>query len=276
MSRLPRRARFALALAMAVGLLGAGCGGGGAGEKALGDTEAALDEIRSGRLSLRLLASTVDAPEGQGTGFQVDGPFAVGREVGSLPVADLRYTRITGSTRRVTRFVSTGRAAFVEVEGRTTRLTDQQVAGLRVTEDGSGGGLEGLSLRSWLDEPEVADGPAMDGAATEKVTGKADPIAILNDLIALSGQFGAGADVPARLEGDAADRVRRAAGETTAEVLTGAEDRLLRRADVSVTLAVVDPRVRQALGDLAGARLRMALEVTELNRPVQVADPTSR
>ena len=59
-------------------------------------------------------------------------------------------------------------------------------------------------------------------------------------------------------------------------MVTGADDRLLRKADVSVTLAVVDPKVREALGDLAGARLRLALEVTELNRPVQVAEPTSR
>jgi len=171
---------------------------GSAGEKALGDTEAKLDEIRSGRLSLRLLASSVDAPEGQGTGFQVEGPFAVGKAKGSLPVADLRYTRVTGSQRRTTRFLSTGSAAFVEVDGRTTRLTDQQVAGLRVDEEGP-----------------------------------------------------------------------------TVEVVTGKEDRLLRRADVSVTLAVVDPRVRDALGDLAGARLRMALDVAEINRPVQVADPKS-
>lgn len=118
--------------------------------------------------------------------------------------------------------------------------------------------------------------PAVDGAATERVTGKADPIAILNDLIALSGRFGAAGDGPQPLGGDAADRVRRAATVTTAEVVTGADDRLLRRADVSVTLAVTDARVREALGDLAGARLRLFPEVTEINRPVQVADPTGR
>ena len=152
-------------------------------------------------------------------------------------------------------------------------MTHQQVAGLRVDEEGSGGGLEGLSLGKWLDDPEVADGPTVEGAVTER--GKADPIAILNDLIALSGQFGAADDGPRPLEGDAATRVRRSATVTTAEVVTGKEDRLLRRADVSVTLAVVDPKVRDALGDLAGARLRMSLDVAEINRPVQVADPKS-
>ena len=48
-----------------------------------------------------------------------------------------------------------------------------------------------------------------------------------------------------------------------AEVVTGRDDRLLRRANVSVDLAVTDPQVRDALGDLAGARLTLTLEVTE-------------
>ena len=95
-------------------------------------TEHKLDDVRSGTLSLLLLASPVDAPEGTGAGFQLEGPFAVGEEEGSLPVADLRYTRITGSERRTTRFVSTGARAFVEVDGTLTELTEAQLAGLRV------------------------------------------------------------------------------------------------------------------------------------------------
>ena len=46
--------------------------------------------------------------------------------------------------------------------------------------------------------------------ATEQVTGKADAIAILNDVIGLLDQFGTGQDGVERLEGDAADRVRKA------------------------------------------------------------------
>ena len=72
------------------------------------------------------------------------------------------------------------------------------------------------------------------------------------------------------------DSSAEAATASSADVVTSKEDRLLRRADVSVTLAVSDPEVREALGDLAGARLRLALEVSEINRPVQVADPTAR
>ncbi|HJV09013.1 MAG TPA: hypothetical protein VJ653_05005 [Acidimicrobiales bacterium] len=264
--------RRAAAVAL-TGLLLAACGGAGGAAGALRDTESKLDEIRSGTLSLLVLASSTTAAEGQGAGFQVEGPFAVGEKKGSLPVADLRSTRITGEQRRVTRFVSTGTRAFVEVDGRLTELDEAQVADLRVKDEGSVGGLEGLSLHTWLDEPKLAPGPTVDGAATEQITGKADAVAILNDVIALTQQFGAGGGGIDKLEGDAADRVRRAVSSAGAEVVTGKDDRLLRRADVTVDLAVDDPRVREALGDLAGARLTLTLEVKDLNRPVQVAVP---
>jgi len=256
-----------------VGVLLAGCGGSNPAAGALAETEEKLGAVRSGTLSMRLLASSTTAAEGEGSGFQLDGPFAVGEKKGSLPVADLRYTRITGAQRRTTRFVSTGTRAFVEVDGRTTELTEAQLADLRVTEEGAGGGLDGLSLRRWLDDPKVATGPSIDGVATEQITGKADAVAILNDVIGLTERFGAGDGTLKPLNGDAADRVRRAVAGARAEVVTGTDDRLLRKADVSVELAVTDPKVREALGDLAGARLTLTLAVTELNRPVEVAVP---
>jgi len=126
----------------------------------------------------------------------------------------------------------------------------------------------------WLDDPEVSDGPSSTGGhrAGDREAG---PDRHPQRPQRLSGQFEAG-DGLQPLEGDAADRVRRAATETTAEVVTGKEDRLLRRADASITLAVTDPEVREALGELSGARLRLGLDVSEINRPVQVADPTAR
>jgi hypothetical protein len=254
-------------------LLLVGCGAASPGAKALEEAENGLERIRSGTLSLRLLASPVTGDEDHGAGFQLEGPFAVGERRGALPAADLRYTRVTGGERRTTRFVSTGSRAFVEVDGRLTELSESQLADLRVQDEGSSGGLEGLSLRRWLDDPQVATGPEVDGVPTERITGKADAVAILNDLVGLTRQFGAAEDGVKPLEGEAADRVRRAVTLARAELVTGQEDRLLRRADAVVELAVTEPTVREALGDMAGARLSLQLEVTDLNRPVTVAVP---
>ena len=265
------RRRLGLALTTALFLVG--CAESTPGTRALDSTQDKLDDVRSGTLSLVLLASAADAPEGTGAGFRLEGPFAVGTEEGSLPVADLRFTRVTGPDERTTRFVSTGSQAFVVVGGDVTELTEQQLADLRVRDGENTEGLEGLTLTRWLDDPTVSPGPEMDGVATEQVTGKADAIAILNDVIGLLDQFGTGQDGVDRLEGDAADRVRKAVSAAGAEVVTGKDDRLLRRANVSVDLAVADPKVREALGDLAGARLALSLEVTNLNQPVEVAGP---
>ncbi|MEA2843368.1 MAG: hypothetical protein QOJ69_1039 [Actinomycetota bacterium] len=265
--------RRPLAVVAVGALLLAGCAKSTPGTRALDATQDKLDEVRSGTLSLQLLASSTDAPEGTGAGFLLEGPFAVGAEEGSLPVADLRFTRITGPDRHTTRFISTGSRAFVEVGGDVTELTDEQLADLRVRDGASTEGLEGLTLTRWLDEPSVGPGPEVDGAPTEQVTGKADAVAILNDVIGLLDQFGTGQDGVERLEGDAADRVRRAVASAGAEVVTGRDDRLLRRANASVDLAVADPEVRKALGDLAGARLALSLEVTNLNQPVEVGAP---
>ena len=67
--------------------------------------------------------------------------------------------------------------------------------------------------------------------------------------------------------------MRKAVAGAQAQVVTGKDDRLLRRADVTVDLAVSDPKVREALGELAGARLTLALAVENLNRPVEVTVP---
>ena len=255
-------------------LMLAGCAESTPGTRALDATQDKLDDVRSGTLSLVLLAAAADAPEGTGAGFRLEGPFAVGTEEGSLPVADLRFTRITGPDERTTRFVSTGSRAFVVVGGGdVTELTEPQLADLRVRDGETTEGLEGLTLTRWLDDPTVSSGPEVDGVATEQVTGEADAIAILNDVIGLLDQFGTGEGGVDRLEGDAADRVRKAVSAAGAEVVTGKDDRLLRRANVSVDLAVADPKVREALGDLAGARLALSLEVTNLNQPVEVAAP---
>ncbi len=265
--------RRLLAAAVVGALFLAGCAASTPGTRALDATQDKLDDVRSGTLSLRFLAASTDAPEGTGAGFLLEGPFAVGTEEGSLPVADLTFTRITGPDRRTTRFVSTGSRAFVVVGGDVTELNEEQLADLRVRDGESTEGLEGLTLTRWLDEPTVAPGPDVEGAATEQVTGKADAVAILNDVIGLLDQFGTGQDGVKRLDGDAADRVRKAVAAAGADVVTGRDDRLLRRASASVDLAVADPKVREALGDLAGARLALSLEVTNLNQPVEVAAP---
>ncbi|HSH62168.1 MAG TPA: hypothetical protein VK988_21470 [Acidimicrobiales bacterium] len=222
-----------------------------------------------------LLASSPEAAEGRGSGFEVRGPFAVSEDEGSLPVADLEYTRITGAERRTTRFVSTGIRAFVEVDGTVQELDADQVEPLRVRGDEGDVGLEGLALRTWLEEPRLAPATTVDGVASERIDGAADPVAALNDLVALSAQFGVSGDDLPRLDGEGAEQVRRAAQASTVDLLTGTDDRLLRHLELIIELGPsgAGEELRTALGDLGGARLRFTLDVAAVNQPVSVDAP---
>lgn len=267
-----------LAVALALALVGvAGCGSTSPGEQALERAETNLTRIRSGTLSMIVLASTPGVADGRGAGFELAGPFAVAEEEGRLPVARLTYTRVTGTTRRVTTFVSTGEEAFVELDGRAWRLDPAQVADLRARGDGKagGGGLEGLNLEAWVERPRVGPGPAIDGVATDRIIGDLDAAAAVNDLLALSQRFGAGEDeLPRRLEGEGAERVRRAVRSARVEILTGRGDGLLRHLEVVMEMGVEGAEeVRAALGDLAGVRLRLVVDVRGVNEPVRVEAP---
>lgn len=251
------------------------CGSGKTpGERALDQVQSGLEDVRSGTLAMTFLASTADARSGRGLGFSLRGPFAVAREKGQLPVADLDYTRITGTKRRTTTFISTGRAAFVELDGVAYRLDPAQVAGLRSDGDGGGGGLEGLELDDWIDNPTVRR-ETQDGAAVNRITGKVDAIKAFNGVLGLAQEYGASTeDAPKPLDGDAANRVRRMVRSSSVEVVAGQDDHLLRHFELVIALAPgAQQRLRGALGKFAGVRLRFALDVFRPNRPVRVAAP---
>jgi hypothetical protein len=254
-------------------LLLAACGDGDSSP--VGATESNLDEIKSGRLELTLLSSESGADDDEGVGFSMRGRFAVAEEEGQLPVADLQYTRITGDRRRTTRFVSTGAEAFAVVDGDVEQLTGRQLEDLRAGEGGGEGGLDGLHLDDWFDEPTVKAGPQVDGVTTEQITGPVDAVPAMNDLLTLSQDLGVPQDeAPRLLEGDGANRFRRAVRSAEAELLTGKEDRLLRRLRLTIRLepsATGD--LREVLRDLTGVRLSFSLAVTDVNQPVQVRPP---
>jgi hypothetical protein len=267
--------RRALVVALVSTMLMAACGGDQTpGEKALSQTQSRLEDVHSGTLDMTFLASPATAPAGRGLGFSLRGPFAVASEEGRLPVARLAYTRITGSRRRTTTFISTGRAAFVNLDGVAYRLDADQVADLRAG-DAGGGGLEGLDLEDWIDEPRVAAAGTRDGVALQRITGKVDAVKALNGVVGLAHEYGASnEDAPEPLEGEGADRVRAAVTSSHAELLVGRDDHLLRRFSLVIGLAPgAQPRLRAALGRFAGVRLSFAVGVSRPNAAVSVRAP---
>ncbi len=94
----------------------------------------------------------------------------------------------------------------------------------------------------------------------------------VNGLLEVARQFG-GSNLP-RVGDASAEQLQRAVRASSFELYSGEDDRLLRRLamDVDIGFEVSEP-LRQALGELVGARITFELSVTDPNEPVSVREP---
>ncbi len=138
-----------------------------------------------------------------------------------------------------------------------------------------GVGLRRLDLAKWAVGPTVSDGGRLDGTPVQRVTGAVDVVKALSDIVAMAVEVGAAPEEGLRpVDPASANRVKRAVRSSTLEVVTGKEDHLLRRLRMDIVFAAGDLEgLQQALGPLAGTRLHFELDLSGLNRRVEVADP---
>ena len=270
-----RRMRLA-AMAVSICLSTAGCAGDPSAQDVLAGTASKLRDLRSGRLDLRLVVT----PAGKGAdgdiGFELKGPFGLGKP-GALPVGELAYTQIAGPRRGSATLISTGREAFVKVGERVYELPPRQQRELRGAAAAldEQRGLAALYVGDWVRRPKLSGGGTVGGVEADRVSAELDVVAALNDLASLSrGLHGERTDGSATLEGVSARQVERAVRSSRLELLSGKDDRLLRRLVMEVDFGLDVPEVlRSDLGRLAGGRLSFELRVDDPNRPVAVPEP---
>jgi hypothetical protein len=249
-----------------------GCGGGGAGD-ALEETTSKLGEIKSGDLSL-LVEVAPDAAD-SAIGFELDGPFALAGRPGELPRADMRYTQIAGPNRGEIRFVSSRREAWVEVAGQTYELPPEQLERLESGGGEGGGPLAELDLASWTEDAEVSAGPRIDGQATERVRGRIDVAAAINDLIAVLQESvgSSAAEGLSPLGEQDAEEVNRAVRSSSLDLAMGKDDRLLRRLRLAIAFEVEPRDLPGGLGRLSGATVTLDLSISDPNGRIRIEEP---
>lgn len=249
-------------LSLAAALVLAGCAGDSrpAGP-VLKDTAANLGKIKTGVLDVSVRLEPTD---GAPFGYEIRGPVRLAGE-NEVPLADVEYRQFANGEEETVRLVLDEDGGWIERAGTRTELTEQQLAELR--ESGSllgQDGLETLDLEQWLAEPELSDGP--DG--TDRVTGELDVLTAMTGLASLSGLFEGTRTL------SAADRRRVAerTDESSFELLTGDEDRLLRKLALGFSFDEDVPEdLRAALGeDAVGAEFSFDLELDEVNQPVEL------
>jgi hypothetical protein len=262
--------RVGACLAAALTLVAAGCGGEGAND-VLAKTAGNLGKIRSGDLTLGLKIATRDGKE---AGFQLQGPFALARAPGALPVAKITFTRLGSQAPEPVTIISTGRKAYVRVGGTTYELPESRLGSLRSTKGTGSRGLGSLDIGTWVEDPKLSDGGTVGGADTDRVHADLDVVQATNGLLALASSLGAGVGGP--ITGRDADDLRRAVKSATLDVYTGKDDRLLRRLRIRADLrANAPPKVLSALGAFGELDVRFDLDVAHPNQPVHVEAPAN-
>jgi hypothetical protein len=251
-----------LLLLLAGGALLTGCAGDlGPAGPALRDTAQRLGKIETADLHVSL---QIEPKHGDPFGYELEGPVELAGE-GELPAADVRYRQFANGVDETVRLVLTKDGGWVERGGERTDLTDVQLAELQQSGSLLGQkGLETLNFEQWTVDPELSDGPD----ATEKVTADLDVLTAMTGLASLSGLLGGTTTL------SAADRRRVAeqVDDSHFELLTGKDDRLLRKLALGFTLDEDVPQdLRAAIGDDAvGAEFSFELELDRINEPVEL------
>lgn len=251
-----------LPLLAAAALLGGCAGELGPAGPALSETAENLEKIESGVLSVSV---RMDPKDGDEFGYDIEGPIRLGKD-GKPPVADVQYTQIANGEDETVRLVLTEDGnGWVERDGKRTELTHEQLDELRVSGSLLGeGGLESLDFEQWIDDPKLSEGP--DG--TDKVTADLDVAAAMAGLAALAGVL----QQDVRLTAEQRRQVADAVDDASFELLTGKEDRLLRKLALGFALdADVPEELREAIGeDAVGASFSFDLELDDVNEPVEI------
>ena len=287
MARTRRRLAAVAAVAALCGLAPTACGGEAPGE-VVARTQDNLARIRSGDLDARLVIAAEGPKRTGATGFELRGPFELARSAGDLPKARIAYTQIAGSRRATVTLVSTGERAYIEVRGKAYELTSDQERQLREEGGplggGSGSGTGGatasptgsLDLAAWLREPDLSAGERIGGAETDRVTGEVDVARVVTDVLGAAERLGVSGEAVGggALRGAGDERLDRALAASSIELLTGREDRLLRRLQLGVKLdAKAAAGDGASLGDVEAVRVDLELAIERPNTPVRVDAP---
>jgi hypothetical protein len=252
----------------AVAIAFAACGGDEPAPVENPDPMVSIDEnlvdIDSGRIQVSIRAIT---PGEEPVSFEMSGTFSQATDEESLPIADLKYSNRSGVKPQDSSFISDGERAWVVNSRGTKEVEGEPLAGLKGGDDVAG--LSALHPKSWFEaEPTKQPGPAVDGKPTTTYSGEVDPVAVIEDIIAVSANLGA--FVAETITDDGRDQIRAAAQNAVLEVTAGKTDDLLRGVKFGVDITGDLAALRPVLRELAANRIEFELSITDLNGPVEV------
>ena len=207
------------------------------------------------------------------------GPFSAPAK-GNLPLLDTDFAAtLAGDVFRGT-VLSTGKQAFVRLDGRDYRVDDAFVAdlraGLRDAAAKKQPGLKALGIDPlrWISNPKERGEERVAGVDTTRISGNVAVARLLEDLDRLLTKAGgAGGGGSALLSPTTRKQIADAVKTATVDVWTGTEDKILRQLAVRVDFAFKEGQT--PIPGLDAGKLNLRLRLTDVNETkVSVKTPT--
>lgn len=289
-----RGTRILCALLMPVlaAIIVSGCGSSSSGDanSLLRQTFSGSHTVNSGNLNFAITVS----PSGSKTltspiTISFGGPFQ-SQGKGKLPKSNFVISFTAQGKTGSLGIVSTGTAGYVTLQGTSYQLPsdtfqklESSFASLASSPGGSGGSGAlsklGIDPMRWLSSPSVVGSESVGGTDTTHIRATVNVAALLTDLntflqkassIGVSGA----SKIPSGISAASRQRIAGAVKNPTFDLWTGTGDKTVRKLAIRLTLPV-SGQASTALGGLSAADIGLTMQYANLNKPQEIAAPTS-
>ncbi len=254
----------------------------------LKDTFEGNHKIDSGNINLALTINPTGSSSVSGPiKLSFGGPFQSGGS-GKLPQSDFNVSISAEGKSGSLGIISTGSKGYVTLQGTGYQLPADTLKKLQssLSDVGASGSssknstaLSSLGIKplDWLQNPTVVGDETIAGVQTTHIRASVNVQGLLTDLNTLV-KKGSSLGVPktANLSnGLSASTKAKIAGEvrnTTFDVWTGKDDKLLRKVSIGATLPVTGQTSTQ-LGGMTSAGIALTIQYSDLNQPQTITAP---
>jgi hypothetical protein len=285
-----RRAVALLAILGCAGLLCACSGSSESAQSLLNDTFSGQTQIESGEVNLSFAVSAAGA--GGATkplAVRLSGPFQ-NAGTDKLPRFSLQLDLSAAGHTLGAGATSTGSALYVELAGAWFSTPPSTFAAIeqgyaQATKSAPTAKVRstfaslGIDPGRWLSSPAKVGTTTIGGVSTVHLSASVDIPAFLADVSKLSqagNALGLASPVPGVAGGSLSPalvtELAKSIESAHVEVYTGQSDHLLRRLEVTATVAGT-PQTQALLGGLKTAAIKILLEFTALNKPQTISAP---
>lgn len=199
----------------------------------------------------------------------LDGPFTAPSD-GQLPHFDIDVAATLAREVFRGNALSTGRAAFVELAGRSYKLDRDFVAGLRegladaAAKKQPGLKALGIDPLRWISSAEIRGEEDVDGVDTTRISANVKVAALLEDIDRLlSKAGGSGGGAGGLLSPEIRKQISDGVKTARVDVWTGTEDKILRQLAVLIDFAFEGGQT--PIPGLEGGKINLRLRLSDVN-----------